>query len=160
MKTADFLLYGPLKDTAMLDELPNASTLTNSVLINGSLLRPFDRGDVDIRLPGAHLRLKLAYGKWTTDVGREVVYNRRYRPIWERWPGGSWEVADYGEFVDRIVSHAYFYNDGNTRRQAARLAREAMRALGIPLEGHKQWGLDWVERNAQFKRAAHTGHSS
>jgi hypothetical protein len=33
----------------------------------------------------------MAYGKWTCEDGRQVLYNRRYQPIWQRYPGD--EVA-------------------------------------------------------------------
>jgi hypothetical protein len=88
--------------------------------------------DTDLRQPHAHRRLRLAYGKWTTASGREVVYNRRYRPIWHRSSiGDPWLPADFAEFVRDIIDHEWFYNDGHAERQKVRRATDAMRSHGI-----------------------------
>jgi hypothetical protein len=94
---------------------------------------PMLPSDTDMRQPHARWRLQLAYGKWTTANGREVVYNRRYRPIWHRLSAGEpWSRAEYAEFVRDIVGHEWFYNDGHGERQKVRRATESTRRLGMP----------------------------
>jgi hypothetical protein len=41
----------------------------------------------------------LPYGLWVCGDGREVLFNRFYRPIWQRMPGMVAEKADQGEWV-------------------------------------------------------------
>jgi hypothetical protein len=47
-------------------------------------------------------RLRLPYGKWTCPDGREVLFNRDYKPILERMPGQPAKPADPTEWVDNI----------------------------------------------------------
>src|SRR5262245_31093525 len=39
------------------------------------------------------------YGKWTCADGREVLHNRAYRPILEKYPGQPARAARSGEWV-------------------------------------------------------------
>jgi hypothetical protein len=98
------------------------------------VLRPLEAGDTDMRQYGARRRLKLAYGKWTITTGREVIYNRRYRPIWERTSANEpWNPANIAEWVHDIEKQEWFYHDGHRESQKTRLASKAMQELGIPL---------------------------
>jgi hypothetical protein len=40
------------------------------------------------------LRQILPYGLWTLADGRQVLFNRGYKPIWERMPGEKATAAD------------------------------------------------------------------
>lgn len=53
------------------------------------------------------------YGKWTCTNGREVLYNRSYQPIWERYNGGSATQANNNEWIDLIDEDKtiFYYND-------------------------------------------------
>jgi hypothetical protein len=53
-------------------------------------------------------RLALPYGRWTCDDGREVLFNRRYHPIWQRRPGAAVERANPDEWV-QWVDQQWFY---------------------------------------------------
>jgi hypothetical protein len=54
---------------------------------------------------------KLApYGKWTCPDGREVLFNRQYWPILERYSGGPVKAADPNERVPWVLQD-YVYND-------------------------------------------------
>jgi hypothetical protein len=57
-------------------------------------------------------RQRLPYGKWTCADGREVLFNRAYKPIWQRSPDGLVTRADPEERVPWVVQEFYF-NDGN-----------------------------------------------
>ena len=71
------------------------------------------------------------YGKWTCADGREVLFNRRYKPIWQRRLGGAAEPAGPTERVP-FKSENWFYKDGH--REAEKLTRSAaaLRDWGIP----------------------------
>ena len=58
------------------------------------------------------VRATMPYGKWTTEDGREVLFNRDYMPIWQRLPDGTVSVADKDEWVP-WVRQDQFYHDGN-----------------------------------------------
>jgi hypothetical protein len=38
---------------------------------------------------------RLPYGLWTCEGGREVLFNRFYRPIWQRWPVVNGDPAEW-----------------------------------------------------------------
>jgi hypothetical protein len=57
-------------------------------------------------------RLACPYGLWTCADGREVLFNRYYRPVYQRYPGQPAQTADPTEWVPH-VSQQYFFNDGN-----------------------------------------------
>jgi hypothetical protein len=59
-----------------------------------------------------YLRCSLPYGKYTCRSGRELLFNRGYRPIWERVEGVT-TLANYDEWVSGIERRDYFFNDGN-----------------------------------------------
>lgn len=66
------------------------------------------------------------YGLWRCEDGREVLFNRGYRPIWERRPGQAARMADPKEWVEGIIRDAdYFWTDGRgTNARGLRLLRE------------------------------------
>lgn len=59
------------------------------------------------------LRRRLPYGEWTCTDGRKVLFNRNYKPIWQRLPGHCAERADPEEKV-KFVEQKWFYEDDNT----------------------------------------------
>jgi hypothetical protein len=50
------------------------------------------------------------YGKWTCADGREVLFNRGYKPILQRRPGLPAQSADPMEFVS-YVEQEFFFDD-------------------------------------------------
>lgn len=54
---------------------------------------------------------KLAYGKWYTEDGREVYFNRRYKPIWIVFPDGDEGPPFDKDERFKILSQEWFYND-------------------------------------------------
>lgn len=66
-------------------------------------------------------RENLPYGKWICQSGREVLFNRRYKPIWQRVDGIT-SPADQDERVEDIAEENWLYDDGNPPwRQVATL---------------------------------------
>ena len=56
------------------------------------------------------MRQRLPYGKWTCADGREVLFNRRHKPIWQRRPGEGATRANADEWV-RFERQEWFYSD-------------------------------------------------
>jgi hypothetical protein len=78
----------------------------------------------------------IPYGKWTCADGREVLFNRRYRPILERKPGGPTGLADPDEWVPWVMQD-HFFNDGNWPWcHVASRRRETLRINSVLIE----WG--------------------
>jgi hypothetical protein len=73
----------------------------------------------------------LPYGMWTTESGREILFNRDYVPIWERRDGGPPIPAEKREWVAGIIKDKtiFFYKDGTPDK--ARCGLKALRAWGI-----------------------------
>lgn len=63
----------------------------------------------------------LPYGVWTCPDGREVLFNRCYEPIRQRYPGQPPTEADPKEWVP-WVHQAWFYRDGTRTKRAAGIA--------------------------------------
>jgi hypothetical protein len=77
----------------------------------------------------ARMRADLPYGVWTCADGRAVLFNRGYRPIWQRRPGQAGTLADAAEWVP-FVRQAWFYTDRDPpwRSAASRRRCEAVLA--------------------------------
>ena len=84
------------------------------------------------------LRTRLPYGKWTCADGREVFFNRYYKPIWERM-GSKVSVADPDEWV-KWVKQEWFYDDLTTpyplfyargNRKTRKLCEDLLIELGL-----------------------------
>jgi hypothetical protein len=60
-----------------------------------------------------YMKAVLPYGMWTCADGRQVLFNRRYKPIWQRYPGHPATVAEVEEWVPWIRQE-WFYHDGNS----------------------------------------------
>lgn len=58
------------------------------------------------------MRESLPYGKWTCEDGREVLFNRRYKPIWQRRDGEAATPGDPNERV-KFTKEEWFYSDEN-----------------------------------------------
>jgi hypothetical protein len=69
-------------------------------------------------------RWLMPYGKWTCGDGREVLFDRDYAPICERYPGEPARAADSGEWV-RWNQQDYVYGE-KASEKAAREAAEAV----------------------------------
>jgi len=85
---------------------------------------------LSIRNPRFHF---MAYGMWNAEDGREVAFNRQYRPILQRRPGGPVEAADGDEWV-RWSRLRYFYNDGHPEQEKRRRSCAGLLAAGWPPE--------------------------
>jgi hypothetical protein len=60
-------------------------------------------------------RPDLPYGKWTCADGREVLFNRMYKPIWQRFNGVT-TPANPAEWV-KFTQQDWFYNDSTARQR-------------------------------------------
>jgi len=55
---------------------------------------------------------QIPYGRWICADGREVLFDRRYLPIWQRGPGALASLADPKERV-AFEHQEWFFNDDN-----------------------------------------------
>jgi hypothetical protein len=84
----------------------------------------------------------LPYGQWTCADGRQVLFNRRYKPIWQRYPGRPAIAADAKEWVPWIRQE-WFYNDGSLPWRYAvglKSCAEVLAAWGVQVQA------EWLDR--------------
>ncbi len=67
----------------------------------------------------------LPYGVWTCADGRVMIFNRHYRPIWQRLPDGTVQRANPHEWVD--WTEQGWFDCGSMRYE--KTAREAYRKV-------------------------------
>jgi hypothetical protein len=92
-----------------------------------------------------HRRENLPYGMWICADGREVLHNRRYKPIWER-RDGIVSAAHRNEHVEHVAA-IWFYDDGDTGLNHAALCRRLASIvaefwMGMSLD-HHIWRQRW-----------------
>jgi hypothetical protein len=68
---------------------------------------------------------ELPYGFWRDVNNRIVVFNRRYRPLWQRLPDGTIERAMPGEWI-KFVEQRWF---DFTNARYAKIARDRLRKI-------------------------------
>ncbi len=135
----------------------NASADAYSFFPNVPAPTPPDFGAITRGLP-VERRLKtlrerrehwLPYGMWTCADGREVLFNRRYAPIWSRRPGQYAQQIACWEFVDWITQCWLFDDsvlppwddraDPEVRARVHRALRDFL--VGAEVTGFKPTGL-------------------
>jgi hypothetical protein len=57
------------------------------------------------------MRRELPYGIWRCADGREVLFNRRYRPLMSRYPGQMAQEADPMEWIDWVDQQWFYCNN-------------------------------------------------
>jgi hypothetical protein len=82
------------------------------------------------------MREELPYGIWRCVDGREVLFNRFYRPIWQRYPGQIATLADGDECVPK-VEHRHFYDDNGTPWRSRKVAAALDRVLSEFVAGRR-----------------------
>ena len=60
-----------------------------------------------------YYRVTLPYGKWTTEDGTEVLFNRKYQPIWVRHTNKKADIAALDWWVPGIVKQEFYYDESN-----------------------------------------------
>lgn len=83
------------------------------------------------------MRYRLPYGLWTCSDGREVLFNRDYKPIWQRRPGEAASAADRDEQVP-YVDQKWFYGDHSAPWLKGREGRTALARCDAVLA---EWGV-------------------
>ena len=74
----------------------------------------------------------LPYGYWVCANGREVLFDRQYRPLFERArPGATAVIADVGEWVKEITFQAWFYSDMTPERKKRENSVAVLREWGV-----------------------------
>jgi len=76
---------------------------------------------------------------WTCRDGREVLFDRQYKPLWQRRAGQSAERADPLERVP-FTEQTWFYTDGNSPRfnpATERRCKQVLVEWSVPQEPRK-----------------------
>jgi hypothetical protein len=61
---------------------------------------------------------ELPYGFWKDATGRIVIFNRRYRPLWQRLADGTIDRADPGEWVPWVKQSWFDFTDVRYEKSA------------------------------------------
>jgi hypothetical protein len=77
-------------------------------------------------------RIFLPYGQWTCPDGRVVLFNRGYRPIWERLADGTVRPADGTECV-RFSQQEWFYTDRHSEAESRKRAAAVVTNWCLPV---------------------------
>jgi hypothetical protein len=67
----------------------------------------------------------LPYGVWLCADGREVLFDRKYHPMRERFPGQGPRLADPSEWVN-WCGQRWLYLDATPRRQRLAVIQAAL----------------------------------
>jgi len=75
-------------------------------------------------------KMFMPYGRWTLRDGTDVLFNRRYEPIWKRI-NGHVTPADPREWVEGIVGQEWYYKDATPFPARRKLAGAVLREWGL-----------------------------
>ena len=79
-------------------------------------------------------RTWLPYGRWDCVDGREILFNRDYKPIWERSANYAVRQANQSEHVDNVKNEQFFYDDGcppNTNKETVQKCLSILADFGV-----------------------------
>lgn len=90
---------------------------------------------------------ELPYGYWCDATGRLVVFNRRYRPLWQRLPNGTIERANPYEWIKFVEQRWFNWGDARYEKSARERLRQILRDFfaGKDLVAHTivtEWDRD------------------
>jgi hypothetical protein len=84
------------------------------------------------------LLASMPYGRRVCANGREVLFNRRYEPIHQRFPGGSAWPADRAERVE-FIDQTWFYRDDTPAAVKQTAVCAILLAWGLPVPAGPDW---------------------
>ena len=73
----------------------------------------------------------MPYGYWNLKDGREVAFNRRYAPLYEREPDKTWQPVAGKPYYAEIGATEFFYKDGHTEVEKRQRSVAGMARLGL-----------------------------
>ena len=76
------------------------------------------------------------YGIWTCADGRQVIFNRRYKPMWQRLLDGRVVLADPTEWV-HWRQQDWFYDDGTPTGEVDSSIGAALKSWGLAPGSHR-----------------------
>ncbi len=69
---------------------------------------------------------ELPYGYWRDASGRVVVFNRRYRALWQRLADGTIERANSGEWIHFVEQRWFDWSNARYERAARGRLRQTL----------------------------------
>jgi hypothetical protein len=99
----------------------------------------------------------MPYGRWVCDNGRQVLFSRRFVPLWQYDGSALPTRADPRERIKRIVETHFFYASGDTEAESRSAALAALQAWGLPAPDPSELVRAWhvIERDFAHARRAH-----
>jgi hypothetical protein len=85
------------------------------------------------------MRLDLPFGMWRCADGREVLFNRSYRAIWQRSPERGVTLADRDEYV-RWIEQCFFYEESQPPWRRNKASRMMAKKLDTVLYDFRRGG--------------------
>ena len=73
---------------------------------------------------------RLPYGFWTIADGSEVLFNRRYKPLYER-AGDHVTPADPDRWFDDIAAQHWFWRDTTPEAERRTIGASVLLAWGV-----------------------------
>jgi hypothetical protein len=80
---------------------------------SGKAKRAFPKGEPVSLEKFARHKLRLPYGRWITDDGTKVLYNRKYQPLLVWRPGADKAERCDPHWVSGIMAEGWFYIDAS-----------------------------------------------
>jgi hypothetical protein len=93
--------------------------------------KPAVKPSLTVVLRQRERRWCLPYGRWTCGDGRQVLFDRRYCPVAEKYPDKPATLADHFEWVPNVKHHEFFYDDATPERDKCRAALVALEDWGL-----------------------------
>jgi hypothetical protein len=69
---------------------------------------------------------ELPYGYWRDANDRLIIFNRRYRPLWQRLPDGTINRAKPGEWIKFIEQQWFNWSDARYEKTARERLRQIL----------------------------------
>jgi hypothetical protein len=88
------------------------------------------------------LRNRYPYGLWTCSDGRQVLFDRNYKPRWQRYPGQPATLANPDEWIPWVKQEWFFsgpepWARPNNRKERAVVEEVVARCEAVLTE----WGI-------------------
>ena len=76
------------------------------------------------------IRWQMPYGCWHCPDGRQVLFDRDYAPICQRYPETAPSIADPNEWIPS-ARQEWFYNDANSEKEKLAIATAKLEEWGM-----------------------------
>ena len=100
-----------------------------------------------------NLRNRYPYGFWTCPDGRQVLFDRNYKPMWQRYPGQSATPADPNEWVSWSKQEWFFDGPSPWTRPINGAVKQVVARCEAVLA---EWGIQDAPPRGTFVRVSYS----